>query len=370
MRYPLLGPAIEPSSISKATPRRAPENPIVTPAMVRPSRPDLEVVGAFNPAAIRHENEIVLLLRVAEAPPPSAGEIAAPIYNADSGRIEIRKWSRDAGGVDASDPRVIVANGRTWLTSISHLRLARSTDGIHFGVDPEPALSPETAYETFGIEDPRITLLDGTYWINYSAVSPYGVSTALASTRDFRTFERHGIIFPPSNKNVTIFPEKIGGRYAALHRPMLDGFERPAIWTASSPDLLSWGGHRFVAAARDDSWDNAKIGGGAVPFRVRAGSRDGWLAVYHGVTGSPPAYSLGALLLDAKDPSHVLARSREPILRPEAAYERDGFFNGVVFTCGLLAEDDLVRIYYGAADGVTAVADLSLDEILAGLSDP
>ncbi|MDO8794441.1 MAG: glycoside hydrolase family 130 protein [Vicinamibacterales bacterium] len=338
--------------------------------MVRPSRPDLEVVGVFNPGVIRHEGEILLLLRVAEAPPASVGEVAAPVYDVDSGRLEIRKWSRDAAGVDATDPRVVVVDGRTWLTSISHLRIARSKDGIRFEVEHAIAMSPATAYESFGIEDPRITLLDDTYWINYTAVSPYGVSTALASTRDFKTFERHGIIFPPSNKDVTIFPEKIGGRYASLHRPLLDGFERPAIWTASSPDLISWGSHRFVAAARDDSWDDAKIGGGAVPFRVRAGNHDGWLAVYHGVTGSPPAYSLGALLLDAADPARVIARSHEPILKPEAAYERDGFFSGVVFTCGLLAEEDLVRIYYGAADGVTAVADLSLDEILAGLSEP
>ncbi|MDQ3698624.1 MAG: glycoside hydrolase family 130 protein [Gemmatimonadota bacterium] len=338
--------------------------------MVPPSRPDLEVVGVFNPAVMRHEGEVVLLLRVAEAPQKVSGEIAAPAYNADSGRLEVERWHLDAEGVDASDPRVVIAGGRTWLTSISHLRVARSSDGIHFDVEPAPALAPATGYESFGVEDPRITLLDGRYWINYTAVSPYGIATALASTKDFRTFERHGIIFPPPNRDVTIFPEKIGGRYAALHRPMPAGLGQPAIWAASSSDLISWGEHRFVAGARGGGWDDSKVGGGAVPFRVRAGNEDAWLAVYHGVTGSPPAYSLGALLLDGRDPAHVIARSREPILRPDAPYEREGFFGGVVFTCGLLAEGDLVRIYYGAADGVTAVADLSLDRILAGLSQP
>jgi predicted GH43/DUF377 family glycosyl hydrolase len=112
------------------------------------------------------------------------------------------------------------------------------------------------------------------------------------------------------------------------------------------------------------------VGGGAVPFRVRFGNQDAWLAVYHGVTSSPPTYSLGALLLAASDPARVIARSREPLLRPETPYEREGFFGEVVFTCGLLAEGDHVRIYYGAADGVTAVADLSLGEIMGGLSDP
>jgi len=141
-----------------------------------------------------------------------------------------------------------------------------------------------------------------------------------------------------------------------------------AVWAASSPDLLDWGLHRYVAGPRADAWDNLKIGGGAVPFRVRTGDHDGWLAVYHGVTDSPITYSLGALLLDPNDPSKVIGRSSEPILRPEADYERSGFFDGVVFTCGLVADEDRVRIYYGAADGVTAVADLSLDAILAGLT--
>jgi predicted GH43/DUF377 family glycosyl hydrolase len=298
------------------------------------------------------------------------GEVAAPVYDPGSGRLEVRRWERGAPGVDTSDPRVIVADGRTWLTSISHLRVARSSDGIHFDIEPTPALSPATQYEAFGVEDPRITPLDGTYWVNYTAVSPHGIATALASTPDFVSFERHGIVFPPNNRDVTIFPERIDGRYVALHRPMPAGVGEPAIWSASSIDLLAWGDHRLVATARPGDWEDAKVGGGAVPFRVRVDGRDHWLAVYHGVSGSPHVYSLGALLLDGDNPSRVIARSREPILRPEAPYERSGFFGGVVFTCGLVAEGDRVRIYYGAADGVTAVADLSLAEILAGMGKP
>lgn len=339
--------------------------------MVRPSRPDLDVVGVFNPGVTRYLGDVILLLRVAEAAPVSSGgEIAAPVFDAQSGRIEVRRWSRDESNVDATDPRIVVVDGKTWLTSISHLRVARSNDGVHFEIEPTPALSPATVYESFGIEDPRITSIDGTYWINYTAVSQYGISTALASTKDFKIFDRHGIIFPPPNRDVTIFPEKIDGRYVALHRPMPEGIGHQAIWMASSPDLMSWGNHQFVAGARSSNWDDSKIGGGAVPFRVRDAGHDGWLAVYHGVTGSPPTYALGALLLDARDPARVIGRSRGPILQPEADYERHGFFGGVVFTCGLLADGGLVRIYYGAADGVTAVADLSLDVILAGLSEP
>ena len=351
--------------------RRSPANPILTPAHIAPSQPDLEVVGVFNPAVVRRGAEVILLLRVAEAPRSrSAGHIEAPVFDPSSGRLVIKRWRRDASGVDVSDPRIVVAEGRTWLTSISHLRVARSTDGIDFTVDRAPALSAATSYESFGVEDPRITLLDDTYWINYTAVSPLGIATALASTKDFVTFERHGLIFPPPNRDVTIFPERIEGVYVALHRPMPQIIGQPAIWAASSRDLRSWGEHRIVATAREGCWDDEKVGGGAVPFRVRERGHDGWVAIYHGVTRTPAAYSLGALLLDAHDPARVLARSQEPILRPEAAYECEGFFGGVVFTCGALSEGDNVRVYYGAADGVTAVADLSLADILAGLSSP
>jgi predicted GH43/DUF377 family glycosyl hydrolase len=336
--------------------------------MVTPSRPDFEVVGVFNPAVFRVGDETLLLLRVAEAPRDvAADEIAAPLYDPASNRVVVRTWKKNTPGLDTSDARVITLGGESWLTSISHLRTARSKDGIVFRIDPEPALAPAHPLEAFGIEDPRITLIDGTYWVNYTAVSSVGIATGLASSRDLARFERHGIIFSPPNRDVAIFPEKIGGRYVALHRPMPEGIGRPAIWLATSPDLLSWGEHSYLAGARPGAWDDLKIGGGAVPFRVKAGGRDAWLAVYHGVTASPLTYSLGALLLDAADPSKILGRSRVPILAPEAPYELKGFFANVVFTCGLLAEGDLVRIYYGASDGVTCVADLSLASILAGL---
>lgn len=351
------------------TARRCAANPVVTPAMVPPSCPDFEVVGAFNPAAVRVGDETLLLLRVAERPRDIAPDaVAAPVWDPATGAIVTRRWRRDAAGVDTSDPRLIGAEGRTWLTSISHLRLARSRDGVRFTVDARPALAAATPYEAFGVEDARITAIDGTYWINYTAVSSLGIATGLASTRDWVTFERHGIIFPPNNRDVTIFPERVGGRYVALHRPMPGMIGSTSVWLASSPDLRAWGDHRIVAEPRAGMWDDVKIGGGAVPVRVRHAGRDAWLAVYHGVTGEPHTYALGALLLDGDDPSRVLGRSREPILAPETEYERSGFFAHVVFTCGLVEEGGMLRVYYGAADGVTAMADLPLDEILAGLA--
>ena len=345
------------------------DNPILVPSQLTATRPDFEVVGVFNPGAIRVGEETVLLLRVAEAPRDvPASHVAAPIYDPSSRQVVVRTWPRDTPGLDTSDSRLIVVGRDTFLTSISHFRRARSRDGLRFVVDGAPAFSSEHALEAFGVEDPRITRIDDTYWINYTAVSSAGITTALASSPDLLSFERHGVIFSPPNRDVTIFPERIGGRYLALHRPMPEDIGRPAIWLASSPDLLSWGEHRLLASARPGMWDDLKVGGGAVPFRVQALGRSAWLAVYHGVTASPLTYSLGALLLDGADPSRVLGRSKVPILFPEAPYELKGFFANVTFTCGLCVDGDRVRIYYGASDGVTCVADLSLAAILAGLA--
>ena len=343
---------------------RAPDNPLLTPKDITPSRPDFEVIGVFNPAVLVDEGETALLLRVAERPrdvPP--GEVAAPVYDRAADRVLVRRWRRGEAGVQADDPRVVVVQGETYLTSISHLRWARSRDGLRFQVDAEPALAAAGETDAFGVEDARATRLGGEWWINYTAVSPWGIATAAAVTRDRRHIERRGIWFPPPNRDVTPFPEAIDGAYAALHRPMPEGLGAVAIWFASSPDLRAWGGHRPVAGPRPGAWDGVKVGGGAPPFRVR----EGWLALYHGVDAAS-RYALGALLLDAREPWRVIGRSREPVLAPEAPYERAGFFGNVVFTCGAAVEGDRVRVYYGAADTVVAAADLSIDAILAGLA--
>jgi predicted GH43/DUF377 family glycosyl hydrolase len=240
--------------------------------------------------------------------------------------------------------------------------VARSKDGINFEIDDAPAISAANEYETFGVEDPRISLIYGMYYIHYVAVSPFGVVTYLASTEDFVSFKRHGVIFSPENKDVAIFDEKVSGRYYALHRPVSPLFGRQDIWVADSPDLLTWGNHHRLFGPSPGCWDEAKVGAGAVPFRVE----QGWLEIYHGVDRDS-RYSLGAVLLDGAQPWKVLARSKEPIFEPEADYECEGFFGNVVFSCGLLCEDDTLRVYYGAADTTVCYAELSLKLIIESL---
>ena len=236
----------------------------------------------------------------------------------------------------------------------------REITGVTFG--------PWDESEEYGVEDPRITYIDGRYWITYVAVSCHGAATALASTTDFRTFQRHGIIFHPENKDVVLFPEKIGGAYFALNRPRVrTEFSRPEIWIARSPDLIHWGAHQHVDTGGGD-WQSGRVGAGAPPFRVPGG----WLEIFHGNRHpTQPAevgtYYGGALLLDADDPARVLRRTPEPFLVPEMDFEVNGFVPDVVFPTGVVQEGDTLLVYYGAADTSTAVAEFSQRELLGVL---
>jgi predicted GH43/DUF377 family glycosyl hydrolase len=346
---------------------RAAMNPLIAPLHVSPTTPDLAVLSAFNAAAVTWGEETLLLLRVAEAPACVApDEVATPIVNAD-GQIVVRRFRKDSPGLDITDPRGIIYRGEVLLSSLSHLRLARSRDGYHFTVDPHPALFPTEVYEEYGIEDPRMTLLEGRVYVTYTAVSRWGICVALASTDDFCSFTKHGIILPPENKNVVIFPERVKGEYMLIHRPAAGGLGGLQMWLASSDDLCKWGKHRLLMGTRREMWDSIRIGAGAVPLKTPAG----WLEIYHGVSEAQ-GYCLGAVLLDLDDPSCILGRSHYPILCPDAEYERHGFFNNVVFTCGAVVtqaaeEQQTIRLYYGAADESTCRADIPLDDILESL---
>jgi len=344
---------------------RSPHNPIIEPKDLTPSRDDFEIIGVLNAGVTRFKDTVILLVRVAERPINENSDVVlTAVYDVGEKDLAVKEFPKSDPDTDFSDPRLIVRSGQTYLTSISHLRIGRSKDDINFEIDDKPTISAANEYETFGIEDPRITLVDGTYYIHYVAVSAFGVVTCLASTQDLVNFRRHGVIFCPDNKDVAIFQGKASDRFYALHRPVSPLFNMQDIWVADSGDLLTWGNHRRLLGPRPGCWDEAKVGAGAVPFKIE----QGWLEVYHGVDRDN-RYCLGAALLDSAEPWRVLARSTEPILAPQSDYECEGFFGNVVFSCGLLCEDDKLRIYYGAADTTICYAELSLQEIIDSLSD-
>jgi beta-1,2-mannobiose phosphorylase / 1,2-beta-oligomannan phosphorylase len=341
------------------------KNPIITPDMVKPSAQGYRVRGTFNPAVTRFNNEIILLLRVAEDCLPRKGRVVVPKVNIENGigTADVLDVSLEDSHVKLKDTRGVVYKGVDYLTTMSHLRIARSKDGVHFTVEQTPFLFPSHPSEVFGLEDARITQIGKDYYINYTCVSPDGWATALAVTSDFKSIQRKGIIFPPQNKDVSIFPQKINGRYCALHRPNNEGFGKPSIWYADSPDLIHWGNHHCILRPRDILWEEQKIGGGAPSLKTD----QGWLQIYHG-KGRNQIYSLFTVLLDLKNPTKVLKRATQPFFKPEVTYEKEGFFNNVVFSNGLFAfENGRVLIYYGSCDQFTCLVETSIDELLSTL---
>ena len=341
---------------------RSDKNPIIKKEDILPSSPNLKILGVFNCGAARFNDEVILLLRVAEAPKNNnLSKISVLFFNESSQELKIKEFSKNDNSINTDDPRIIKTSEGAFLTSISHLRLARSKNGQDFEIEKYPAIFPENEYERYGIEDPRITQIDDIYYITYVAVSDKtGITTCLASTIDFINYRRHGVIFLPDNKDAVIFPEKINGFYYALNRPESDVFNLKNIWISRSLDLESWGEHEKLMGTREKYWDSNRIGAGAVPFKTDKG----WLEIYHGVSNNN-VYSLGAVLLDIKNPAKIIARSKEPILKPEAYYETSGFVENVVFTCGLLYEEDEVKIYYGASDCSVSYAQISLKDIMS-----
>lgn len=339
---------------------------LLRPADLAASQADLEIAGVFNPGAAATPGGVILLVRVAErVRERRAGCVGLPRWEVETGRV-VTDWLREEE-VAFLDARVVKIRrtGLLRLTFTSHLRVVRCGDGRSVDAMDAEIFRPRETTEEYGIEDPRITPVGDRFYLTYVAVSRHGAATALASTRDFRSFERHGIIFCPENKDVVLFPERIGGQHRALHRPAAaHEFSRPEMWLASSPDLRHWGAHTpFLGATAE--WEIGRVGAGTPPMRTA----QGWLEIYHGNDrregdAGIGTYSGGALLLDLENPRRIL-RQRGRILVPEEEYERTGFVPGVIFPTGIVPQGETVLIYCGAADTATAVVELRLRDLLA-----
>ncbi|MDP9266502.1 MAG: glycosidase [Chloroflexota bacterium] len=396
----MLETAAPPRTLSPLA-TRVGAGPLIEPSDVRPSLPGFEVVAVLNPAAARVDDEFVLLLRVAERAsdhgslpadaltldlggahpllrPLASGhrpDDVVPIALLDPRRADpavvVAYLPRDLPGLDTGDPRAVslphpvLGRRLVYLTQMSHLRVARSRDGINFRIDDAPAIAPASALEEYGCEDARATLIGDTWYITYVSVSRLGITTSLATTRDFRTFSREGAMTLPDHKDVALFPEQLGGRFLALMRPMPSSFDHVlGMWIAVPDSRLPWGRYKPLVMPRHGRWDERHTGASTVPFRVPGG----WLEIYHGVDGDG-RYALGAVLLDGCDPSSVLRRSPEPILVPELPFETHGFLPNVVYSCGHVALNDpsQIRVYYGAADRCVGAADFSVKDIIDSL---
>ena len=298
---------------------RAEKEPIITPREGR----EWEAGGTFNPGAVVHGGGIHLLYRAVQA------------------------------------------------NNISRLGYCQTLNGTEIDIrSSEPVLAPSAEWEEFGCEDPRITNFDGIFYITYTAYSRLGPRIALASTKDFLNFEKHGLVGPDCNdKDWVIFPERIDGRIAVLHRleskvqiAYFENFESMRDPYGFWKEYLEHLNDYEVMRAKFP-WETRKIGVGPPPIRTDLG----WLVIYHGVS-IENIYRAGAALLDLDDPSKVLARTEEPILEPEMDFEKHGVVPNVVFPDGAVVRERDLMVYYGGADKVSCVASAPFDEFLGELT--
>lgn len=255
------------------------------------------------------------------------------------------------------------AEGADWVSRIGY---GVSADGVHFNRLREPVLIPENERESRGVQDPRVTEIEGTFYMTYTAWSPYikGVACAggnitpmIARSGNLITWERVGsIVSFEDNKDHVLFPRKHKGRFLAFHR------RRPYVWIALSDDLKTWREEdmRQVFGPRKDAWwDNLSVGVNGVPIETK----HGWLVFYHAYD-MEKVYRISVLLLDLEDPSKVLHRPEEPIFWPEEVWEVRGDVPNVVFSNANIRVGDTVYVYYGGGDHVIGLATCRFDDLL------
>ena len=317
---------------------RSPANPILTRADVPDVAPLVhDVSSVFNPGAASFRGQRLLLLRVQTR-----------------GRETV------------------------WMP-------AWSTDGVAFAV--EPKIVTVAGLEAVGepvhhAYDPRITILEGTLVVAFAVDTDDACRVAIARGTSLDDLELVAYDTLSDSRNAVVFPARVAGRYLRLERPnrvTRDGVvpSGAEIVLAESDDLVAWREVGPVMQGRPRSWDEL-IGSGPPPVRTR----HGWLHVYHGVAthfASVNIYQVGAVLLDADDPTRVIARTRRNILEPRETYELTGQVPNVVFPSGWIvegvsggevaADDALVRIYYGAADTCVGMAETTIGELIAACEE-
>jgi predicted GH43/DUF377 family glycosyl hydrolase len=308
-------------------------------------------------------------------------DLHAPLFQRYPGNpiLTAEDWPYPANSVfNAAATRL--EDGRTLLLcrvekrdGLSHFCAARSRNGVdNWEIDTAPTMMPDPdrfPEDVWGIEDPRITYVPelNSYIIAFTSYSRGGPCVSLAQTKDFRTFERFGVVMSPEDKDAALLPRRIGGNWALIHRPVGSGLGAH-IWISYSPDLRHWGSHRIILRARRGGWwDANKIG--ISPPLVETPS--GWLMLYHGVRHTPAGclYRLGLALFDSQQPENCLLRGETWIFGPEAPYEREGDVGNVVFPCGYTVDpdNDTLNLYYGAADTSMCLARGSISAMVTWL---
>jgi beta-1,4-mannooligosaccharide/beta-1,4-mannosyl-N-acetylglucosamine phosphorylase len=310
------------------------DNPILTRRDIPELAPQLvDVTSVFNPGAVAHHGMVSLMLRVQ-------------------------------------------SRGRE-----TFLVMADSTDGVAFEVRRESvefAGIDQIKDPIYHVYDPRITRIDTSNYIMFAVDMDRGCRLGVATSVDLESFQFVGLGGHEDVRNGVLFPERIGGQYVRLDRPnrvSVEGGPRAGdeIFLSVSDDLIDWKPVGSVMRGRPHSWDEL-VGPGPPPIRTE----EGWLQVYHGIAthfGSTNIYQAGVMLLDADDPSTVIARGRNNILEPRDTYELVGQVPNVVFPSGLVVMQDqhsgparhesVAYLYYGAADTSVGLATVTIGDLIA-----
>lgn len=249
---------------------------------------------------------------------------------------------------------------------VSRIGYAVSVDGLHWNRLQEPVFVPASEVDARGVEDPRVTEMDGRFYMAYTAygragahpevgTTPTGITPMYAVSDNLVTWERLGpVVVGEDNKDHALFPERVGGRYVSFHR------RPPSVWLAFGEDMRHWGDHVEIIRPRPGLWDGKRVGAGGPPIRTD----EGWLVLYHGYDEAH-VYCMGTALLDLEDPRQVLKRPKASILEPQETWEIKGDVPNVVFGTANPVVDGTVYLYYGGADRVIGLATAPLDELLA-----
>ena len=258
------------------------------------------------------------------------------------------------------------AQGLDWNSRIGY---AVSPDGVHWNRLRKPVLAPSDAMDARGVEDARVTEIDSVFYMTYTA---YGfqspgkgepfleggyITPMIARSTNLITWERLGhVVTGEDNKDHVLFPRKIGGRYALLHR------RRPQVWLAYSDDLVQWPAEWMApiyGPRTQNKWDNNSVGSNGVPIETP----HGWLVLNHAYD-EKHVYRLGVILLDLEDPTKVIHRPAEPIFWPEELWELRGDVPQIVFSCANPVVNGIVYVFYGGADHVIGLATCRLNELV------
>ncbi len=272
----------------------------------------------------------------------------------------LNKWEKDA----VFNAAAIYENEVFYLfyRAVEHpnysvIGLAISTDGINFSRLSEPIIKPEYDYEKWGIEDPRITKIDDTYYMYYTAWDNKTPRIAWATSKNLFKWEKQGLLKPldlfANNKDCALLPEKVGEYYYLFHRPY------PNINLVKSKDLINWEENKTILKVRKNNWDCERIGIAAPPIKTPCG----WLTIYHGVDFYR-YYRLGLCILDLENPEKVIWRCNDPALSPEEGWEKCGDVNNVVFSCGAVLINETLYCYYGGADKYIGLATFNVNPLL------